>query len=1117
MSALRRIIERRASRRDSSLSTESPPTNVEEGVEGGDPVETVVSPTAAARLAASGRSVSFVESPLDAQVVDSPVEEPLVETVVPSQSSLDDVSKVQPLADPPASSALRKDATPPHRRSSSSGLASTEEDGSSPDRRRSTGSWGSGAVDVSEEEEDSRAVVEEKSRSPASFGSAPSEDQESPPSAFVSGRRPSRDMTHRVGPSGPRSKSSPDGNYTLKSGNTLSNLFASPDGQPRQRQQQSPSDGNYTLQSGNTLSNLLYREDESMDAAQRRAKAVNDGNYTLQSGKTLSNLYGEEETSSVDSGSVSDARRRSSAGSTKSEEGSYTLRSGNTLSNLFADQNTSSTSWSNVSLHSRDSSMSGGVVDGDEGVEEDPVYHLRTGKTMNNLFSEEGMAQPRDEDEGMEEDPVYHLRTGKTMNYLFSEDGAPVAQPQDEDEGIEEDPVYHLRTGKTMNNLFAEEEETEDEVYCLRSGRTLPNLFRVDSQTDVNPGLRRANDAELSAERRKMLMSGHTLPRLFAEPRVPNQGYELQSGKTMMNLFRSPLKPHTNVLVEPNPYANVPPAPVLPISPKFKEYVPQNAGNAPPLQSGKTLGNLFKPVEREVAAVLSDSDSDSEEEEEAAPEVSAEIMEMLAHAGLQVDEVNGTCSIPRLQLKSLQDPTLAKKLQDERSHVQELEETLSKVAEWCRDRRFRELADLLQPWDMQGPNGSAPPLEVQLSSCRNLNTLDVQVEEAAVAQSSAPAPATSASGASKSRAGKRAKTAAPVNASRSAYKDPSQNVRLRTSTRTSTTIPFVERYPGFEFVPGDHVALSYKKQNGRVAYVGTTHFASGLWLGVELEAQVGKNDGSVEGERYFRCRPEYGVFVRPEAVLRCKRPEIDKVTGQVLPHARLPEPTNASSPRTPVRMLSPERTRRTPRSGMRELFVPEDGASSPSSSSRKRIQRPLVPQASETSQTWRVFYFSHEGNILDWLIRELPVEIGIVYGMPYRQDALARLCKEAVQNGDAVSANAVPNCLLFIAIQEAQQAVSLDGNCAEKVVDLKVIGNEKILRDWAKNAEINREEKKTFRMTSLESSFSLGSQSTEEGWNAAQQVEQEQEQQLEEAPVVDVSPEAASVEVEVSS
>ena len=177
--------------------------------------------------------------------------------------------------------------------------------------------------------------------------------------------------------------------------------------------------------------------------------------------------------------------------------------------------------------------------------------------------------------------------------------------------------------------------------------------------------------------------------------------------------------------------------------------------------------------------------------------------------------------------------------------------------------------------------------------------------------------------------------------------------------------------------------------------------------------------------------------------------------------------------------------------------------------------------------------------------------------------ALARLCKEAVQNGDAVSANAVPNCLLFIAIQEAQQAVSLDGNCAEKVVDLKVrfphmlpllhfsrplvcawsshrspkhpapmvrcyahvscwtlhqvIGNEKILRDWAKNAEINREEKKTFRMTSLESSFSLGSQSTEEGWNAAQQVEQEQEQQLEEAPVVDVSPEAASVEVEVSS
>lgn len=55
-------------------------------------------------------------------------------------------------------------------------------------------------------------------------------------------------------------------------------------------------------------------------------------------------------------------------------------------------------------------------------------------------------------------------------------------------------------------------------------------------------------------------------------------------------------------------------------------------------------------------------------------------------------------------------------------------------------------------------------------------------------------------------------------------------------------------------------------QDGRMArvrFIGSTHFAAGEWLGVELEDSSGKNDGAVLGQRYFDCEPGHGMFVRP--------------------------------------------------------------------------------------------------------------------------------------------------------------------------------------------------------------------------------------------------------------
>ncbi|KAJ1325018.1 dynactin 1 [Microdochium nivale] len=51
-----------------------------------------------------------------------------------------------------------------------------------------------------------------------------------------------------------------------------------------------------------------------------------------------------------------------------------------------------------------------------------------------------------------------------------------------------------------------------------------------------------------------------------------------------------------------------------------------------------------------------------------------------------------------------------------------------------------------------------------------------------------------------------------------------------------------------------------------VRFVGQTHFAASEWVGVELEDDTGKNDGSVQGERYFDCPAGRGMFIRPAAV-----------------------------------------------------------------------------------------------------------------------------------------------------------------------------------------------------------------------------------------------------------
>ncbi|CAO1627280.1 unnamed protein product [Parajaminaea phylloscopi] len=57
-------------------------------------------------------------------------------------------------------------------------------------------------------------------------------------------------------------------------------------------------------------------------------------------------------------------------------------------------------------------------------------------------------------------------------------------------------------------------------------------------------------------------------------------------------------------------------------------------------------------------------------------------------------------------------------------------------------------------------------------------------------------------------------------------------------------------------------------RRGTVRYVGHPAFASSsqLWVGVEFDEPVGKNDGSVQGKRYFDCKPRHGGFVRADKI-----------------------------------------------------------------------------------------------------------------------------------------------------------------------------------------------------------------------------------------------------------
>ncbi|XP_039897278.1 dynactin subunit 1-like isoform X8 [Simochromis diagramma] len=150
---------------------------------------------------------------------------------------------------------------------------------------------------------------------------------------------------------------------------------------------------------------------------------------------------------------------------------------------------------------------------------------------------------------------------------------------------------------------------------------------------------------------------------------------------------------------------------------------------------------------------------------------------------------------------------------------------------------------------------------------------------------------------------------------------------------------------------GSLVEVIGKGQRGTVAYIGTTLFASGKWVGVILDEAKGKNDGTVQGKRYFTCEENHGIFVRQSQIQlvddgadttspETPEPGTGKVPKrEILESAKSAKLTTARRPKQPSRPAGGKGAA----SGSASASAGEMSSSEPSTPAQTPLAAPVIP------------------------------------------------------------------------------------------------------------------------------------------------------------------------------